>query len=212
RVCACARNIERGARPEAVTDIVCVNVPSCDRSGRVNGFGHGPLPRASARAWNVERGDGSIRGAHETVIHIVHINVLTLDRSSVVDAGTLGALVRTGARAWSVEDRYGAIGSAQVAVIDIVRVNGDSGDCPSRIEIIDGILAYCRALAGSSACAWGVERGDGASRIAHEAVSDSLRVKVVSRNCPTVVDHISEGTLLGPRACARGIECDDATP
>ena len=58
----------------------------------------GPVP-----APGISNGEGSVRGAHETVIHIVRVNVLTHDRSSVVDAGTLGALVRAGARAWSVE-------------------------------------------------------------------------------------------------------------
>jgi hypothetical protein len=47
--------------------IARIKVPANDRPRRVDCSGEGALPGACARAWNVERGDGAVRGAHEAM-------------------------------------------------------------------------------------------------------------------------------------------------
>ena len=45
-----------------------------------------------------------------------------------------------------------------------------------------------RALVGTCASTRSIERSNGAVRRAYETVSHGVRVKVVSRNCPSLVD------------------------
>jgi hypothetical protein len=62
-------------------------------------------------------------------------------------------------------------------VIHVVIVDGVSRDRPLRVD-----CPYEGALAGACARARSVERGDGAVAIAHEAVSHTARVNVISVN------------------------------
>ena len=148
---------------------VRVNVVSGDRPRRVDVVGDGALARPCAPAGNVERGDGAVRGAQETVIHIARVDVESLSRSCIVDASGIRALVGTCAHARNIEHGDGAVGSAQVAVIDIVRVNRESRDCPRRIETI--YATHIGSLERASARARGIEAGDRAAGSSHDPVS-----------------------------------------
>ena len=60
-------------------DIARIKVVSDDRPRRSGVRGDGALADACARARSIERGDGTVRGAHEAVPHVApNDNVLRL--------------------------------------------------------------------------------------------------------------------------------------
>ena len=65
---------------ETVTHIARVNIVSGDSTDRIVGKRDGALEGTCARARNVERGDGTVRGAHEAVIDVARVRVLSRDR------------------------------------------------------------------------------------------------------------------------------------
>jgi hypothetical protein len=69
-----------------VTYVVRVSIPSRDGPLRVDAGGKGTLEWACARAWNVERGDGAVRGSHEAVICLACVEVLSGNRACRVEA------------------------------------------------------------------------------------------------------------------------------
>ena len=54
--------------------IARIKVLSDDRPRRVDAIGHGALECACARARSIERGDATLRVAHEAVIHAARVS------------------------------------------------------------------------------------------------------------------------------------------
>jgi len=86
-----------------VIDTARVQILSRDSPRRVDVLGYGALAGASARARSVDRGNGAVRSAHETVIHVACVKVFSRDRSCRVDACGLSA--PEGARCPRLEHR-----------------------------------------------------------------------------------------------------------
>jgi hypothetical protein len=98
----------------------CIIKTSCDDATRVDGIGE-----CECGARRVERGEGAVRGAHETVIHEVCFQVVSRDDACRVDDEGLGSK-----RAREIGGREGAVGSPQEAVLHEACVKIDSRDGP----------------------------------------------------------------------------------
>src|SRR6478736_1708347 len=126
--CARARNIERGdsavrGAHEAVSHIARVIDLSHDHPCRVynTAVSHkGAQAGTCARTGRIERGDSTVRGAHEAVKGKAYVSVNSRDDSRWVDAKADGA---ERSRTWSIEARDGAVGSSHVAMTNVAVVH-----------------------------------------------------------------------------------------
>src|SRR6266536_3968713 len=83
--------------------IAGVNVASRNRACRVDGERGCALARACPRARSVERSDGAVRRAQETMTRIAGVNVVSQHRPFRVDGERQCALAWACPRAWSIE-------------------------------------------------------------------------------------------------------------
>src|SRR5215813_3069646 len=176
-----------------------VNIPSCDRSSRVDCDRECALERTCARARSIERGHSAIWRAQESVRNIASVNRGCRDRPCGVKAKAgknKGALAGTCAGVWSIKRREGAVRSAQEAVSNIARVNVASRDRLRRIDV-----AGEATLAGTCARTWDVEGSNGTDRSAQETVKHTARVVVIARRRTCRID--AEGPSALARTCSR---------
>ena len=146
-------------------DVASIKVRSRESPRRVDESGKRALAGACPRAWNVERGEGTVRSAHVAMIHIARVTVPSRNRTCRVEAGDCcgkGALGEgTSPRARSIERGDGTLRGAHEAVPHIVCVNVLSCSRACRVDVI----------AEGPTRAWHIERVEGAVRSAHVAVS-----------------------------------------
>ena len=159
-----ARNVELNERAvliahEAVIHICLVNIPSRDRSIRIDSKRVGTLEGT----WDVtgvrriERGEGAILIHQETVTQIVRVKVVSHDGSTRSKAPAKSTLAEARARARNIECGDDALLIPQEAVVRIGPVIVESCDLPT--------LADCegkRTLGRLRARARNIERGEAA--------------------------------------------------
>src|SRR6266542_2890730 len=167
RTCARARSVECGdnaiqSAQDAVIDIARVKGICRDRSCGVEaiaGKNKGALAGACARVRSIERSDGAVRIAQETVSHTASVNVASRDLLRRVDVTGEGTLARTRARTRDVEGSDGTVQSAQETVKHTAGVGVVARARACRVD-----AEGPSALAGACACARSIECGDGGLR------------------------------------------------
>ena len=114
--------------------IYLVNIPSRNRSSRVDSDRECALERTCARARSIERGHSAVWSAQDSVRHITSVNGSCGNRPSGIEAKTgknKGALAGACAGVRSIKRSDGAVRSAQETVSYIASVNVASRDRPS---------------------------------------------------------------------------------
>jgi hypothetical protein len=185
-----------------VIHIARVNVISRNRTCRIETIdccGKGALAGAGPRARSIERGDGTIRGAHEAVPYVVRVKVLSCNRTCRVDVKGEGALAGAFARAGDIKRGDEADRRAHVAVSETVCIDVKARDCLCRVNTISvGAVewAYTRA--------WNVERDEGAVASPHVAMV-TIGIKCACDNALRA-DSIAVSALEEAMGSARGVE------
>ncbi len=141
--------------------------------------------------------------------HVVGVEEESGQRSVRSNAVNVRTLARACARARNVKLNKRAVPIANKAVIHICVVSVPSRDRSARID-----SKRKRTLEGT----WDVtsvrriERGEGASPIRQETVTQIVRVKIISHDGSTRTKAPAERTLARARARGRNIVCGDHAP
>ena len=150
-----------------------------------------------------------MRFSHEAVNHVVRVEEKSGHRPVRSNAVDVRTLARARARARNVELNERAVLIAHKAVIHICLVNIPSRDRSIRIDskrigTLDG--TWTLPASGASNVV------NDAIPIHQEAVTDIVRVKVVSHDGSIRSKAPAKSTLAEARARARNIECGDDAP
>src|SRR5215211_9071574 len=153
---------------ETVIHICFVNIPSRDRSARVDSKRVGTLEGTwhITRIGCIECGEGAVLIHQETVTQIVCVKVVSHDRSTRSKAPAEGSLAGARAGSRNIVRRDGAALVTEEAVVRVRRISVESCNLPAQAD------CECkRPLTGCCACTRRIECGEAAVPISQKTVT-----------------------------------------